>query len=128
MAYIKVTGNIGTDPEIKFFEGKNGSFGVCSFSLAETERVKDSSGNWTNGQTTWYRISMLGRQAEVMVDSLSKGDLVKVEGTFKQSSYKAKDGTDKTGLEIKAEEITLAIKAKKSAPKQMVNDDPWGMN
>ena len=128
MASISVIGNIGTDPEIKFFEGKNGSFGVCSFSLAETERVKDTSGNWADGQTTWYRISVLGKQAEVIADSLAKGDRVKVDGTFKQSQYKGKDGDMKNSLEIKADEITLVIKPKK-ANKPQQNDEPaWGNN
>lgn len=118
MAHISVIGNIGTEPEIKFYEGKNGNFGVCSFSLAETERVKDTSGNWVDGQTIWYRVSVLGKQAEVMVDSLGKGERVKVEGTFKQSQYKGKDGDMKSSLEIKADDVTLVLKSKKSAPKQ----------
>jgi len=36
MAQITVSGNVGTDPEIKFYDGKNGSFGVARFSLAYT--------------------------------------------------------------------------------------------
>ena len=117
MAHISVIGNIGTEPELKFYEGKNGNFGVCSFSLAETERVKDTSGNWADGQTTWYRISILGKQAEVIADSLGKGERVKVEGTFKQAQYKGKDGDMKNSLEIKADEITLVLKSKKSNSK-----------
>ena len=31
MAQITVSGNVGTDPEIKFYDGKNGSFGVARF-------------------------------------------------------------------------------------------------
>jgi single-strand DNA-binding protein len=117
MASISVIGNIGTEPELKFYEGKNGNFGVCSFSLAETERVKDTSGNWADGQTIWYRVSILGKQAEVIADSLGKGERVKVEGSFKQSQYKGKDGDMKNSLEIKADEITLVLKPKKSAPR-----------
>lgn len=128
MAHIAVIGNVGTDPEIKFFEGKNGSFGVCSFSIAETERIKDAAGNWVDGATTWYRISVIGKQAETIVDSVAKGDRVKVEGTFKQSSYTAKDGTQKSGLEIKADEITLAIRPKKTSKPAQQEEPAWGNN
>jgi single-strand DNA-binding protein len=127
MASISVIGNIGSDPVLKFYEGKNGSFGVCSFNLAETERVKDSQGNWSDGATIWYRVSVLGKQAEVIADSLGKGERVKVEGTFKQSSYQGKDGTEKSGLEIKADEITLVLKPNKSQKIKPQNDEPaWG--
>ena len=43
MARVEVTGNVGTDAEIKFFKGANGEFGVTSFSLAETPRERSCS-------------------------------------------------------------------------------------
>ena len=123
MATITVSGNVGTDPEIKFYDGKNGSFGVARFSLAYTPREKDKAGNWTDGITTWFSVSVVGKQAELVADSIAKGQRVQVTGAFKQSNYKAKDGTDKQGLEIKADSITLElVGAKKSKP--VVADEP----
>jgi single-strand DNA-binding protein len=123
MATITVSGNVGTDPEIKFYDGKNGSFGVARFSLAYTPREKDKAGNYTDGVTTWFTVSVLGKQAELVADSISKGQRVQVTGAFKQSNYTAKDGTQKQGLEIKADSITLElVGAKKSKP--VANDEP----
>jgi single-strand DNA-binding protein len=123
MATITVSGNVGTDPEIKFYDGKNGSFGVARFSLAYTPREKDKAGNYTDGITTWFSVSVLGKQAELVADSISKGQRVQVTGAFKQSNYTAKDGTQKQGLEIKADSITLElVGAKKSKP--VANDEP----
>jgi single-strand DNA-binding protein len=125
MARIEVVGNVGTDPEIKFFEGKNGSFGVASFSLAYTPREKKGQ-DWVDGETVWFRTSVVGRQAELITDAVRKGERVKVVGTLKVSSYQAKDGSQKQGLEIKADDITLVLKSanKSSKPK---NDEPeWG--
>ena len=123
MATITVSGNVGTDPEIKFYDGKNGSFGVARFSLAYTPREKDKAGNWTDGITTWFSVSVVGRQAELVADSITKGQRVQVTGAFKQSSYTAKDGTQKQGLEIKADSITLElVGAKKSKP--VANNEP----
>jgi len=120
MAQITVTGNVGTDVDIKFFDGKNGSFGVARFSLA---REKDKAGNWADGITTWFSVSVVGKQAELVADSVAKGQRVQVTGAFKQSNYTAKDGTQKQGLEIKADSITLElVGAKKSKP--VVADEP----
>jgi single-strand DNA-binding protein len=125
MATITVSGNVGTDPEIKFYDGKNGSFGVARFSLAYTPREKDKAGNYTDGITTWFSVSVLGKQAELVADSISKGQRVQVTGAFKQSNYTAKDGTQKQGLEIKADSITLElVGAKKSKPVEE-EYNPW---
>ena len=125
MATINVTGNVGTDPEIKFFEGKNGSFGITSFSLGYTPSEKKGT-EWVQGETIWFRVSVLGKQAEVIASAVRKGDKILVNGAFKQTSYQAKDGTQKTGLEIKADSVTLVPKA--GAPKsKTVKDEPeWG--
>jgi single-strand DNA-binding protein len=127
MARIEVTGNVGTEPEIKFYEGKNGSFGVASFSIGYTPREKKGL-DWVDGDTIWFRISVIGKQAESITDSIRKGDRVLVIGAFKQSSYQAKDGTQKTGLEIKAESVSVVPKLGASKPKQApVQDEPaWG--
>jgi len=126
MATINVTGNVGTDPEIKFFEGKNGSFGITSFSLGYTPSEKKGT-EWVQGETIWFRVSVLGKQAEVIASAVCKGDKILVNGAFKQTSYQAKDGTQKTGLEIKADSVTLVPKAGASKPKAPVQDEPvWG--
>ena len=123
MAQITVSGNVGTDPEIKFYDGKNGSFGVARFSLAYTPREKDKMGNWSDGITTWFSVSVVGKQAETVADSIAKGQRVQVIGAFKQSNYTAKDGTQKQGLEIKADSITLELVNKKAAKPQ--EDAGW---
>jgi single-strand DNA-binding protein len=129
MAVITVTGNVGTEPALKFYEGKNGSFGVASFSLGYTPSEKKGA-EWTQGETMWFRVSVLGKQAEVIADAVRKGDKVLVIGAFKQSSYKAKDGTQKTGFEIKADSVTLVPKAGTLMPKEpsASKENYWGDN
>ena len=124
MANITVSGNVGSDVEIRFYDGKNGSFGVARFNLAYTPREKDKQGNWSDGITTWFNVSVVGKQAETIADQITKGQRVLVSGTFKQSSYTAKDGTQKTGLEIKADSVTLELTTAKK--KATANDDSFG--
>ena len=125
MATITVSGNVGTDPEIKFYDGKNGSFGVARFSLAYTPREKDKAGNFTDGITTWFSVSVVGKQAELVADSIAKGQRVQVTGAFKQSNYTAKDGTQKQGLEIKADSVTLELVGAKKSKAVEEEYNPW---
>lgn len=119
MATITVTGNVGTDPELKFYNGKNNQqFGVCSFSLAYTPR-ENKNGEWVDGEPIWFRVSVVGRDAEVATE-LAKGDKVLVVGAFKQSTYTTKSGETKTGLEIKADSFAIVPRAPKTVKR---NDD-----
>lgn len=123
MARVEVTGNVGTDAEIKFFKGANGEFGVTSFSLAETPRERKGT-EWVDGETVWYRISVLGKQSETATE-IKKGDKVLVIGNLKVSTYQAKDGTTKVGIEIKAESFAVIPKAKYAQPKAQTEADSF---
>jgi single-strand DNA-binding protein len=118
---IEVVGALGKDPELKFVQGKNGEFAVAEFSIADSQR-ENKNGEWADGLTVWYKVSVLGKQAETVTDNLAKGTRVKVVGTLKVTEYTAKDGTVKQGFEIKADEVTLPLQAQK--PKQS-NDLGW---
>lgn len=120
MAQITVKGNVGKNPEIKFVKTSRGDVGLVEFSLAETPREKKGE-EWIDGETIWYRVIQWGQKAEVLVDAISKGDSVIVFGTLKQSSYKAKDGTDKTALEINASDIGVVPKVSKKTE----DTPPW---
>ena len=120
MARVEVKGNVGTDAEIKFIKGANGEFAVTSFSLAETPRGTE----WVDGETVWYRISISGKDAESATE-IKKGDKVTVIGKLKVSTYQAKDGTTKVGIEIKAEEWGVKPKAKYAQPKPQAETDSF---
>jgi single-strand DNA-binding protein len=123
MARVEVKGNAGTDAEIKFFKGANGDFAVTSFSLAETPRERKGT-ELVDGETVWYRISISGKEAESATE-IKKGDKVTVIGKLKVSTYQAKDGTTKVGIEIKAEEWGVKPKAKYAQPKPQAETDSF---
>lgn len=105
---IKVRGRLGNDPEIK--TTSNGS--VCaSFSLAYTPRKKVNN-EWVDGETQWYRVTAWDKKAD-QAATLHKGDAVVIFGTVKLSTYQAKDGTEKSALEVTAAEIYAEIKTNK---------------
>jgi single-strand DNA-binding protein len=77
---------------------------VCNFSVATTERKKDKSGEYQD-VTTWFRVNLWRRQAEVANQYLSKGKLVYVEGRLSQTEYQDRDGNTRYSLEVQGTDI-----------------------
>ena len=103
MAVNKVilVGNLGKDPELKYTSGQ---MAVTRFSIATTERRKDSSGNWAD-QTEWHRIVCFGKTAENCNTYLKKGRQVYVEGRIQTNKWQDKEGKDRYTTEIIANTV-----------------------
>jgi single-strand DNA-binding protein len=98
---IMIVGYLGRDPEIRYTpQGQ----AVCNFSIATTERRKDNTGELQD-LTTWFKITVWGRQAEVANQYLSKGKQVYVEGRLRQTEYTDREGMKRTTLEVNATDV-----------------------
>lgn len=104
---IIMVGYLGRDPELRYTPQGTP---VCDFSIATTERRKDKSGEFQD-HTTWFRVSLFGRQAEVASQYLSKGRQVYVEGTLSQREYTDKEGNARTSLEVRGSDIQFISSA-----------------
>lgn len=122
--HIVVTGNVGSDPELRFTPDGTA---VASFNVGSTPRVKGKDGEWGDGETTWYRITAWRRDAEGVAEVLRKGDRVIVHGKLKATAYEAKDGSWRAGLEVTADGFGIGIvpKAVKPVGAPSREDDPW---
>jgi single-strand DNA-binding protein len=105
---LTVVGRLGRDPEMKFMP--NGD-PLCSFSLA-TDRVYNDRNGQKQTETTWFRVSVFGKQAETVNQYLRKGRMVLVEGrlrpdpkTGSPSTFTRQDGTVGTSFEIVANTV-----------------------
>jgi single-strand DNA-binding protein len=95
---IIIAGNLGRDPEMRYTpDGK----AVTSFSVATSRRYKDKN------ETTWFRCTVWGNQAETASQYLHQGSKVLVEGrlTPDQTSgsprvFQRKDGTYGASYEV----------------------------
>lgn len=92
---ITIVGYLGRDPELKYTPSGTA---VCDFSIATTERK--GRGSDAEEITTWFRVSLWGKQAEAASQYLQKGKLIYVEGRLSQRSYTNKAGEQKTSLEV----------------------------
>jgi single-strand DNA-binding protein len=104
---IIIVGYLGRDPELRYTPQGTP---VCDFSIATTERRKDKSGEFQD-HTTWFRVSLFGRQAEVANQYLSKGRQVYVEGTLTQREYTDKEGNARTSLDVRGSDIQFISSA-----------------
>jgi single-strand DNA-binding protein len=98
---ITIVGYLGRDPELRYTPDGTP---VCNFTIATTERKKDKSGEFQD-VTTWFRVNLWRRQAEVASQYLSKGKQVYVEGRLSQSEYQDRDGNTRTSLEVNGTDI-----------------------
>lgn len=100
MSFAKVTivGRLGQDPESRYLQ--SGTL-VVSFSLAADGRRR--SGEQPN--TTWFRVSAFGEQAERLANMVERGYIAKgrmlyVEGQFEVRQYTGNDGQPRTSNDV----------------------------
>jgi single-strand DNA-binding protein len=103
---ITVIGNLGTDAE---FKKTPKGIPVTSFNIANTPR-KNVNGEWTDQETTWYRVFVWNSDASGTANTLKKGDKVIVQGRFQISTFKTKEGEERKSLEINADTVGVVPK------------------
>ncbi len=103
MSFNKITivGNLGRDPELRYTPQGTA---VCSFTMASNERRKDKNG-MQQDFTTWFRVTVWGKQAETVSKYLSKGRSVYVEGRLHIEEWQDRDGKQRYTLEVNATDV-----------------------
>jgi single-strand DNA-binding protein len=99
---IILVGNLGKDPELRYTPQGNP---VCSFSLATNERRRAQAGGEQADITTWFRVTLWGRQAETAAQYLQKGRPVYIEGKLRVEEYMDKEGKVRHTLEVSGTDL-----------------------
>jgi single-strand DNA-binding protein len=85
---VRLHGNLGEAPKVRRLEsGKT----VANFNLATNEIYRDSNGN-KQTDTTWHRLVVWGKNAEVAEKYLKKGSEVSIEGKLTNRQWEDKEG------------------------------------
>ena len=101
MIKMQVIGNLGKDCVVNTVNGKN----VINFTVAHTEKYKDSQGN-NQEKTTWVDCAYWTDRTAV-APYLQKGQQVFVEGTPEVRSFTRNDGTAGASLSMRVREVQL---------------------
>ena len=108
--YQKLTlvGYLGNQPKMKFMDSGTA---VTKFNVATNRQYTDNNGEKVK-QTTWFTVSVFGKQAEACNQYLHSGSKVLVEGRLnadKATGYPRiwtkKDGTSAASYEITAQSV-----------------------
>jgi len=98
---IIIVGNLGRDPELRYTPQGNA---VCNFSMATNEKRRDKAGELQD-ITTWFRVTLWGRQAENASKYLQKGSPVYIEGRLKLDEWTDRDGNTRQTLDVTATDM-----------------------
>jgi single-strand DNA-binding protein len=103
MSFNKITivGNLGRDPELRYTPQGTA---VCNFSVATNERRKDKTGDFQD-HTTWFRVTLWGKQAETASKYLTKGSPIYIEGRLRVEEWSDRDGKNRHTLEVHATDM-----------------------
>lgn len=104
---IIVVGRLGRDPELRFTPSGQA---VCNMSVATDHSYTNRDGQRIS-QTTWFRVTVWGKQAETVNQYLAKGRQVLVEGRLSPDEnggpriWTRQDGTSAASYEITASTV-----------------------
>lgn len=130
MSYHKLilVGYCGSSPEIRYLPSGQA---VTTFSVATDRSYKNADGNQVK-ITTWFRVSVFGKQAEACNQYLNKGSMVLVEGTLNPDRetgsprvWTSQSGTTGASYEVIAQTVRfLSTKQEReSGRSETIEDD-----
>src|SRR5437870_5234906 len=98
---VTIVGRLTRDPELRALSSGSS---VLQLGVAVNGRQKDATGNWVD-KPNFFDVKVFGAQAEMLVNHLSKGRRVGVDGRLDWSSWEAQDGTKRSKVEIVAQSV-----------------------
>ncbi|HMO63247.1 MAG TPA: single-stranded DNA-binding protein [Ferruginibacter sp.] len=101
MIKLQIVGHLGKDCTVKEINGKN----VINFSVAHSEKYKDSQGN-PKERTIWVECAYWTDRTAV-AQYLSKGKLVYAEGSPEADAYLNKENQPAATLRMRVQNVQL---------------------
>ncbi|PXA77909.1 single-stranded DNA-binding protein [Auritidibacter sp. NML100628] len=104
---VTVTGHTTGDAELRFTKSGDS---VANFTVAHNTRTFDkNTQQWVDGDATFYRVTVFGKPAEPVAESVRKGDRVTVTGALGYREYQTKQGEYRSSLGIRASDVGLSL-------------------
>lgn len=116
---VTIVGNLTDDPELRYTP--NG-VPVATFTVAVNRRTRDDSGQWKDGETSFFRCNVWRQQAENVAESLNKGTRAIVVGRLRQRSWETPEGQKRTVVEIEVETVGPALEWAKATVSKTPRD------
>lgn len=105
---VTLIGNCTRDPELRY---TNSGLQVVGFGVAINQRRRNpDTGQWEDGDTSFFDITCFRELAENVAESVSKGTRVIVSGTLRQRSWQTDDGDRRSKVEVIADEVGPSLR------------------
>lgn len=117
---VTIVGNLTDDPELRYTPA---GAAVATFNVAVNRRTRDESGQWKDGETSFFRCNVWRQQAENVAESLSKGTRVMVIGRLRQRSWETPEGQKRTVIEIEVESVGPSLEWAKASVSKTPRDE-----
>jgi single-strand DNA-binding protein len=115
---VLLVGNLGANPELR---SSNGGTDIAIFSLGTSRPKRDSEGKtfkdasgFTAKDTEWHRVTCFNGLGRVVAQHAGKGMLVSVSGRIHNSKWTDREGIERYGYEIIAEDVQFLTRGRSS--------------
>jgi len=98
---VFLIGNLTRDPELRYIPSGSA---VVTFTVAVNRVYKTQTGE-KKEQTSFIRVVVWGRRAEVCGEYLSKGSPVFIEGRLQSRDWETQDGQKRNTVEVIADNV-----------------------
>lgn len=116
---IVLSGRIGTDIEARTMSDGTQK---AKFRVITSDRRKNEYGQWEDKDTSGWTVVAWDSLAKKVIQHLSKGDPVTIQGTIKEVSWLDQEGNKKKSTETRASEISINLYALRSEEVQERDD------
>ena len=102
-ANVSILGNLGKNPESRV--NAEGTF-ITNFSIASNS-VRNTP-NGTMKKTDWFRVTAMGKQAEVLAEYAKKGNRLLVQGKLTFNPWVTREGSPQVSADILLQDFQFA--------------------
>lgn len=125
---ITIIGNLTKDPELKTIGNGNT---VANFAIASnTRQFNRNTNQWEDGDTLFLNCSAWDSQTTTLASniaaSLHKGMTVIAQGRLMQRSYQAQDGSQRTVMELRVDDIGPSLRRATAQVNRQSNQQQGG--
>lgn len=119
-AYAQISGRLGQEPELNF---TNSDVPVLNLSIASNRQKRDANGEKIT-VADWFRITVFGRNAEIIAQFAKKGSALAFNGRLQTDSYIDREGNQRTSTSIVADSFEFVATQKKTeAPSEQETEE-----
>lgn len=119
-SFAQINGRLGQDPALNY---TNGGTPVVNLSVASNRQKKGADGEKVS-VADWYRVTVFGRDAEIIAQYAKKGSALAFNGRLQTDSYVDREGQQRTSIYLIADSFEFVPTAKRAEENGNGNGEP----